>query len=145
MPRLHGKKHRLALGHRVRRHLADHERAATPVDVVLGEVPLEYPTPDGGRPHVQGSGRAPAGEPHVNGPYRQQSFRAHAAAMSGAVHDVAAGCLQRHEPVALEIGSVPAPASSTRSQPGTCEVEVPRIWRTASRLLFSPWMNASES
>jgi len=49
VPRIHGKKYRLALGHRVRRHLAYHEGTAAPVDVVLGEVAREL----NGRPEIR--------------------------------------------------------------------------------------------
>src|SRR5262245_36870839 len=40
-------------------------------------------------------------------------------------------------------GSVIAPVTSATSAPSTCDVDVPRIWRTASGVWFTPWMNAS--
>src|SRR5438093_9396080 len=43
------------------------------------------------------------------------------------------------------VGSVLPPATRASSQPATCAVEVPRICRTASTVLLTPWMKASES
>ena len=33
--------------------------------------------------------------------------------------------------------------TSVTSAPSTCDDDVPRIWRTASGMWFTPWMNAS--